>query len=443
MMLFRFRRSPSRVRNAGRPLLALLLLATIAAADLGAVAQRVARRSWWHRAPVETSRYYAIKTDLPLAEARTWARHLDAIYDEYATRLASLPPREPEELQVYIFATRDDYIETMQRRFRINANGTGGMFFVVPNLGSGLAFWVESLPPQRIRHVIQHEGFHQFAYSRFGDDLPIWVNEGLAEFFGEAVPAGDAFVLGQSTPRVVETVRRAIEAERSIPFLTMVTMTHRQWNERVRTGDASLLYHQAWSMVHFLVYGHNAEYRDEFDQFLRLVNGGMLAEPAFIEVFGSNLDEFERVWKQYALAARPSSFVTAMERMEFLAEGALELSRRGGEGATAADSLDALKEQLRAIDFAHPVSRHGRETELSAKDDDNFLIPPDDLSGRGPRFVVERPRLGRLSRREQQFEEAMPRPPSIGTADLEPRGVSVRWIRDRKTGDLSYRLLVR
>ena len=40
-------------------------------------------------------------------------------------------------------------------------------------------------------HVAQHEGFHQFAWSRFAEDLPVWVNEGMAEFFGESVIVGD------------------------------------------------------------------------------------------------------------------------------------------------------------------------------------------------------------------------------------------------------------
>jgi hypothetical protein len=34
-------------------------------------------------------------------------------------------------------------------------------------------------------HVVQHEGFHQFVAQVIRGDMPIWANEGLAEYFGE------------------------------------------------------------------------------------------------------------------------------------------------------------------------------------------------------------------------------------------------------------------
>ena len=45
-------------------------------------------------------------------------------------------------------------------------------------------------------HLIQHEGFHQFAAAVIGGDRPVWVNEGLAEYFGEAIFTGDGFIAG-------------------------------------------------------------------------------------------------------------------------------------------------------------------------------------------------------------------------------------------------------
>ena len=39
-------------------------------------------------------------------------------------------------------------------------------------------------------HTVQHEGFHQFAHAVIGGDIPTWLNEGLAEYFGEALFTG-------------------------------------------------------------------------------------------------------------------------------------------------------------------------------------------------------------------------------------------------------------
>jgi hypothetical protein len=423
--------------------------ARLAAAVAGALVivtlaqgQSQRRGSWSDRTPALWSKFYLIKTDLPLGEARSYGRHLDRMYEQYARRLADLPPRTKEELNVYIFAKRDDYLETMLSRFRIDARGTGGMFFV-KSTGSGLAFWTGSLPVRRIHHVIQHEGFHQFAYSRFGADLPTWVNEGLAEFFGEAVLIGDRLVLGQSTPRVIETVRSAIASDRSIPFDHMLGMSLDQWNTRLGGEQAALLYHQAWSMVHFLVYGEGARFQPPFERYLRLVNSGLASEPAFVRVFGADVGAFERRWKAYAREARPAAFVTALERIEFLAEGAMAATRSDHESdEDPVTTLAELRAKLRAIQFTHTLDHHGRSDLVTAADDANFEIPVIDENGPAPRFVVEPTKHRRLTRRQRFLLERHPTPPAIRTENLRPRDLAVRWIHDQETGEVRYRIEV-
>ncbi|NNF43266.1 MAG: DUF1570 domain-containing protein [Phycisphaerales bacterium] len=415
----------------------LAVVAMLAAAD-AASAQRLARGSWWDRTPALWSHRYLIKTDLPAEQARAYGRHLDRMYDEYARRLATLPPRGPEKLNVYIFAEREEYVRTMRGRFGIDATGTGGMFFV-SGAGDGLAFYTERLPLRRIHHVIQHEGFHQFAYSRFGNDLPRWVNEGLAEFFGEAMLVDGVFILGQSTPAVLNRVKDAIERREYIPFSQLLEMTDEQWAAWVRGGRADLAYHQAWSIVHFLVYADGGKYQAPFERYLRLVNNGMPSPRAFTEVFGPDREPFEKRWRDYALAARPSAFVTALERIEVLAEGALELSRAG----RSETSLETLKDALRAAGFVHRVNHHGRTVDRDVRNDDAFEIPADQLTPTTPEFVVEKAKLFGLTLRQRKFEEATPTPGVIKTTGLRPRDLEVRWRRDRKSGELSYEIVVR
>ena len=415
---------------------AVLLLGLLIAASPSAEAQSRGERrdaSWWRRAPADNSRHYFIKTDLPIDEARAYAKHLDAMYREYARRLADLPPRAPEKLNVYLFAKKSDYIQTMREQFGVDATGSGGMFFVQPT-GSGLAIWTEGLPERRIHHVIQHEGFHQFAFSRFGADLPIWANEGLAEFFGESVLVGNRLIIGQSTPRVIESIKQAIADESYIRFHDMLTMTDEQWLQRVSAGDAALQYHQAWSMVHFLVYGDGGRYRRPFEAYLRLLNEGVESEQAFIRIFGRDLDAFEARWKAHMAEAVPSAFLTAMERIEFLAEGALWLSRE----KQAPETMDALRAALEAADFTHTVEHHGHQNELEADDPSVYEIPEDEHTTQRPGFEIGKPDADLGTHRSRMFEEQWPTPPSIRTKHLEPRDLVVEWKRDTETGDVSY-----
>jgi hypothetical protein len=398
---------------------------------------RQAQLSWWDRAPEKKVGYYWIKTDLPAAQANALARHLNLMYEEYSRRLASLPLRGQEKLNVLIFQDPKDYLLTLRARFGVGAEGTGGMFFVAP-AGAALAFWIGDLPQRRIEHVVQHEGFHQFAYSRFGDDLPMWVNEGLAEFFGESVMVEDKLILGQTTPRVIDAVKNAIETNEHVPFRSMLSMSPQKWNAQVSQGDAAMNYQQSWSMVHFLVYGGGGKYTSAFETYLRHLNNGLPSEEAFTRTFGPDIEQFESAWKKYALAARPSAFVTALERMQFLGEGLLELSRI----KRYPQSMDELKSMLREINFSHTSRAHGREETFSATDDALFTIPMDDLCPEQPAFELSRPKSRANSRRERMLEEHNPAPPVISTLNLKTRGLGLKWRRDAESNTLTYDVVV-
>ena len=418
------------------PALAALVLAFAASAQ-----PRQALSSWWWRAVERQAGHYRIKRDLPAEEAQWLSGHLNLLYDEFSARLAALPARAPAPLNVMLFADRRDYVETLRRRFNVAAEGTGGIFFVNPS-GSALAMWTGGLPRRRVLHVLQHEAFHQFAYSRFGGDLPPWANEGLAELFASAVLVDGRLVVGQSSEHVVQRVKSSIELETHVPFALMLSATNREWSDAVREEDAAVLYPQAWSMVHFLIYGEDGRYLQRFESYLRLVNAGYPSKDSFLRAFATDdIEAFEGAWKAYALAAEPSPFLTAVDRIEYLAEGALELSERG----IIPGSLEDLAEALAAAGFSYVLRQHGVEIELEP-DARMFAIPPTGASrqgGREPVFVVSRAKPYELPRRERELEERHPTPPAIETSFLRPRNLAVRWIRSPDGAAFTYDIVVK
>jgi hypothetical protein len=410
----------------------LLTFALTASATGQFSPRRQGDAGWWERAREGRSAHYVIRTDLPAEDLRPYARHLDLVYEAMSRRLASLPARAPQELRVLVFRHRSDYVGTLNERWAIDAEGTGGMFFV--DEGSGwLALYTADLPARRIRHVIQHEGFHQFAYSRFGTDLPIWLNEGLAELFGRAVLARNTLVMGQARPHVVEQLQSFVLSGSYVPVGNMLAMSPERWRSRAAQDDGAGLYLQAWSMVHFLVEGDGGRYRARFERYLRLLNDALPPDHAFRRAFGENVGGFEQRWLAHVEQLEPGPFVTALDRIEFLAEGARELARRG----VVPETLDELKKELRAIGFSHDVGYADVRVTLDAMNDEVFTIPGvDDESG--PTFELERPRRWGRSAREREWEEELPTPWTIVTNGLRPRELRVQWSRDRETGALRY-----
>ncbi|MFO0827134.1 MAG: DUF1570 domain-containing protein [Phycisphaerales bacterium] len=390
--------------------------------------------SWWVRTSgrdgQSRSRFYRIRSDLSPQETQLYADRLDLMYQEYKRRIGALPQRTAEVNDVFMFRRQSDYVNTLREQFGLNGVGSGGMFFTSP-AGSGLAFFTENLPRSRVFHVIQHEGFHQYAFSRFGHDLPPWVNEGIAEFFGESVVVDGTVVIGQTSERSLKTLQAAIAAGKFLRFRDLITMNGDRWNANVTGGNAALQYMQAWSMVHFLVYGDGGKYQGAFEKYLALLNRSVAPYDAFVQAFGTDdIDSFEQRWLEHAKTARPSAFVTALERIEFLAEGLRTLSDKG----TIPKSLDELQTALKDAKFTTTVGGIGATFDkpivLSADDDTNFQIPDDDLSKGTPTFELTPAKLKRgANKKDKALEEKHPTPPSLATKDLAPRNLVVRWAR--------------
>ncbi|MBX3354546.1 MAG: DUF1570 domain-containing protein [Phycisphaeraceae bacterium] len=417
--------------------------------------------SWWQRTDpgpgrsLPTSRHYTIRSDLAFAETKAYADLLDTMYREYTRLMQGLRRRGQEHLTVYMFASPQDYRDTLRTRFGVNAAGSGGMFFVGPR-GSGLAFFTGDLPRTRIEHVIRHEGFHQVAHSYFEGNLPPWANEGLAEYFGEAVVVDGTVIEGQVTPRTVSRVKALIDNEQVIPFAQLLARDSRTWNSAVTTGGASNQYLQAASMVQFLLWGEGGRLSSNFSAYLRHLNDGRDSVSAFRMAFGGTDDrvlaEFEQRWRSFAGSQRPGSFRAAAQRLEFMAEGVLALREKG----VYPQDLESLRAALLEARFEQRLEGvHGGDTILRADDEGAFEVPVDQLQDarRAPLFLVNpapaNPRSGqrppprnrpnerggapgaggeeRGSSSSAGDSSKPPPPPELSTRNLRPRDLRMSW----------------
>jgi len=140
------------------------------------------------------TQHYRIHTDLDHQLAQDLGRRMEAMYAQYSTRLSAFSVAGIPRFEVYIFQHHADYEQLVGDRF----DNTGGIFIAHRNI---LAAFLEGQGRDGLRRTLQHEAFHQFAYSAIGPNLPVWLNEGLAQIFEEGIWTGKNFVIGQVPPR--------------------------------------------------------------------------------------------------------------------------------------------------------------------------------------------------------------------------------------------------
>jgi hypothetical protein len=292
---------------------------------------------------VMDTRHYRIHTDLDRSFAEELGRRMDAMYADYSRRLADFSPNEKNnaKFEVYLFTRRGDYLAFTKNK----VPNTGGVFMPARNT---LAAFLEGQGRDALRRTLQHEAFHQFAHSAISQDLPPWLNEGLATVFEEGIFLGRSFSLGQVPPRRVRQLKADIEAKRLIPFTKMMDLSLDDWSTAL-SGEGlrgATQYNQAWAMCHFLIFASRdgePVYRRRFLDLLNRIHKGTAPEAAFKEAFSNNIPGFQSRFHEFARALQPTNEATMIERQDVLADMLTALAERGKRFDTLGEFRDALK----------------------------------------------------------------------------------------------------
>jgi tetratricopeptide (TPR) repeat protein len=147
-------------------------------------------------------------------------------------------------------------------------------------------------------HTLYHEYTHALLHLNFSD-LPLWLDEGLAEFFGNStlgtkesrtgtINEGHLYILNQNKLLPVETL---LQVDHKSPY----------YNEANR---ASVFYAESWALVHYLMLDPDARQRQLLGKFLQAWNTSGNQIDAAREAFGDP-KAFGQLLERYA---RQTSF---------------------------------------------------------------------------------------------------------------------------------------
>jgi tetratricopeptide (TPR) repeat protein len=151
----------------------------------------------------------------------------------------------------------------------------------------GIYVAIDGDPRTDALHSVRHEYVHYLLHNNFAH-LPLWLDEGLAEFYG-------TFHLVDGEARVGEPVAahiRWLRENQLIPLRQLFAVDHRSkdYHEGIRQG---VFYAESWALTHYLLLG-NAARRPQLSQMFRLMQDGATQEEAFNRAFAGNYDALEQ-----------------------------------------------------------------------------------------------------------------------------------------------------
>jgi tetratricopeptide (TPR) repeat protein len=207
-------------------------------------------------------------------------------FREVLARLLKVKLDSPIPINVVVFKSHDSYKS-------FGPPGSSGYF----QSGSDVNYIAldAELQGENPFDTIFHEYVH-FMINNNIENVPIWFNEGLAEFYSTfSVSEGDKKVtIGAPISNHVLYLRQ----EKLIPLQTLFAVDHQSplYNESNKRG---VFYAESWVLVHYLMHGDEGRHRPQLWQFLDKVIAGTPVEAAFQQAFQTDFKSMEKTLKSY------------------------------------------------------------------------------------------------------------------------------------------------
>lgn len=347
---------------------AISILALLAAGPL---------RADWREA---SSDHFVVYADASEAELGRFAANLERYHAALAlvTGQPNQVPSPSNRVTVYVVGSAAQvkklYGDKDQARF------VGG--FYVPRAGRTMAIvpdisTANSTDADRTLQTLLHEYAHHFLISTSNFPIPLWANEGAAEFFSSAGFERD----GQVTIGRPNGGRlNQIKVMQSMPVAALVDPATRS------LGDTSF-YAQSWLLYHYLVMGgpRKGQLTRYFDALVKGQKSPEAARAVFgdLAVLDHELGAYSRRPRFTTIAIKGQALTTGAVRLRALAEGeaaAMALRIRQHRGLRK-DEVASVAAEARAFAARYPqdaaVQTVLAEAEYDAGNDDAAIAAAD------------------------------------------------------------------
>ena len=144
-----------------------------------------------------------------------------------------------------------------------------------------------------VDHVVYHELTHYFLRNTISSEVPLWFNEGLAEFYSTFAEHKDSVDVGLPVDAHIAWLR----TQPLIPLKALFAIDHdsKEYHEGNRQG---VFYAESWALVHYMMIGNPAR-RPQLGTYVGLIASGKPIDDAFRTAFNTTYDDLERELRKY------------------------------------------------------------------------------------------------------------------------------------------------
>src|ERR1700733_6295344 len=129
-------------------------------------------------------------------------------------------------------------------------------------------------------NTIYHEYFHSLT-APYYPNLPVWVSEGLAEFYGNTQIGDSEVGMGRPDPDLIGELKQG--GLMPLDLLFKVDHNSPYYNEQ---NKISVFYAESWALTHYLMVGDKSAHRASLQAYVNAMTKGATEEQAAAQAFG-------------------------------------------------------------------------------------------------------------------------------------------------------------
>jgi tetratricopeptide (TPR) repeat protein len=300
-----------------RCLLVLVILASLTlVGSLGAF-ELVLPSEEYRWIKVETANF-SVFSNADEAIARPVAESFEQLWQVLVQHFDVLPVASPVPTSVFVFDFFTDAFLPYGPLRKGKPEASGGAFF------SGRSADYIAVVERDYRFPDHMDIYHDYVHSvleAFVPELPLWLQEGLAEYYSVFdIEEGEVHV-GYRVNRHIGWLRN----KRLIPFaeLFAIDRASPEYDEAERTG---IFYAESWLLTHMLV-TERENGRAEIAAYAGLLRQGVGQDAAFTTAFGTTYEELEAELRRYIRSRSHHYLVFPVSREIVSSTRVSELSR--------------------------------------------------------------------------------------------------------------------
>jgi hypothetical protein len=238
----------------------------------------------------------------PLSAAPHWICVSNSHFEMYTTNSEKQAERALQTFEQvrYFFQRNSRTQKAPQERVRIIAF-SGENEFKPYRLNSGnFAFYLQSrerdyIVMQDIEPDHLQAAAHEYTHLIIRHDkldLPLWLDEGLADLYSSLEPRGKQALVGRPLPQHIMTLR-------TLPWIDLNTLfsVDRESPYYNQSDKMQVFYAESWELTHMI--NLSPAYNSRFADFLTTVNGGTGSAEAFAKVYGKSLAQVAKDAQDY------------------------------------------------------------------------------------------------------------------------------------------------